>query len=554
MRAHRCGVFTADAYCTGPFSDAMTHVGQLARLRRLFGAACAFSTFILALPQSIAGAQAPDSIRRSASQPRPARALPLVLPSYPIEADAPWVPATVPSVLEVGRIQIVVTTARMISEFNHRGVGPSVVDDCQRFMLLDTPEYTGARYSNSWGAFDWAAGNAPLAIVHVGAPPPKPLWCQMGKLASAAHVVRGIWLTSPSPVDRAFDVRRVELRRNGVAVTPRVAARRTVRVFPARAAWPQSNAVSHVRLYLTPETLAPDAAGRFPSLILQIETADAKTETVVLPESAIAKAWLDLLPWHMHRLGRRGPPRSLVRPLPRPLNHELRRADSLYRSGDAAKAALRSERQLRSATILSAADARYATMQIALALLAHGDTTTAMLALAEALRLAPCLTLPLSTPAAYRRLVDNVRPVARCGPPAYQQVALRALLFPGGAQLAERRIEPAIVAMALTGAGFVLAGDRVRRGNAEYRRYQRATSTGEAVALYDRVTSHRRAARWAAVGAVTVWSLSGLEALARERRRGARVREVQDYGAVRLTVAPGAGRDGSLHTGLALTF
>ena len=430
------------------------------------------------------------------------------------------IPARSPLVLFGKRVSVLVGAPRALAQASDSLTLAHTLETCPAAIR----SAFSVAYANEPTAVQGASRDDRLVVVVVPTFSPY-VECGASAPFSPALIARGIQIVAPSVGERGNDVRAVEVSVRGQVVPVDSSARRTVVSLVAPAAQP-TDRPSQIATWISAEYLAPDAAGHLPDVTLQISAADSSAADVVrLPGAALRDVWHDLV---VARIEKIGDARMMHAPMhvPLPVDKPLREAHALYSAGQVVAAARIAERRL-GADDLSREDTRAARMLIVGALLAYDDTSAARIVMTDVLVDAPCLTLS-ENQAAAERLIDAMRPPARCATSPLRRVLLAsAVPGMGYAVIGNRGI--AVVAAGLTGAGAVLAWASARNGDQAYHRYLDARSTDEALSAYSDATRDRRAAGVALGYAAGAWLFAGTTAVLTERARARSIARVHHY-------------------------
>lgn len=439
-----------------------------------------------------------------------------------------------------GFTQVTLYTPRSLAAVVRRdSLVPGIVERCFR-----TPGATGSRNAaleaarelpRPWASVDSALAGRAFVLLQIVAPVARQAPCAGAN--EGPIELAGIQLVDsaaqPSP---RRDLRAVTMMRAGVPIAPEVLARapsalvaRDVRLLDA--------APGMIRVYLSPDAIAPDARGRFAPMILWVASADSShRDSVLVTDSIVAQTWRDFVPWRLERL--RGQPALAPLPrLPTPRDASLRAAAARYAAGDDIGAALLAAR--KAALLLPAQrrtpEARDAAVILGSVFLAHGDSAAARAAYADALVASPCLRL--AEHPRYDAMLERVRPAgARCSsvPPLRQLLA--GVVFPGGAQWAQRQRFGGAVATLVTGALLGIAIQREQNAQSQFDAYRAALPPAPVPLLLDRANRTQRSAHQMALAGAATWAASAVIGLATEAIHAARVRGEQHYEPARAEV------------------
>ena len=457
----------------------------------------------------------------------------LVVPGCLWSQPATTIPARPARVLFGKRVSILVGAPRALAQASDSLRLAHALEACP------APIRSGfaTAYASEPSAVRGAASDDRVVFVLV--PTSSPYW-ECDAPFSPALLARGVQILPPNATDPGDDIRAMNVGVRGQLVPRDSFARRPLVSFGGIPGQPIDRR-SQLTTWISAEYFAPDPAGHLPEVALRVEAADsARSEIVRLAGEALRDVWHDLVVARIEKISDARPVRAPMH-LPLPDDKPLREAHALYSSGQLVPAARIAERRL-AADNLSHKDARAARMLIIGTLLAYDDTSAARIVMADVLSDAPCLTLSANQAEA-ERLIDAMRPLARCSTPPLRRLLLASLLPGLGYAVAGNRIGT-VVAAGLTGAGAVAAWNAARDGDDAYRRYQAATSTSEATTAYDDATRSRRFARVAIGYAATAWLITGVTAVFMERVHARAIAQVHDY-----DVHPTVGLEPDIHGG-----
>ncbi|MHB1298291.1 MAG: hypothetical protein ACYC0B_07170 [Gemmatimonadaceae bacterium] len=402
---------------------------------------------------------------------------------------------------------------------------------CAPLSGLSTDEQRRLVEDHAWREFDAAVEGMPLIAITIAPTPARRAYCAGVVRAELGLLEHGIRFGIDTLADPRHDAWAVEILVGEERIRPALVARAPVtKVAPE--SYIGTDGLHALRVYLAFDALDGLAPGtpNLPVLRLQISTIDSAPETVEIPQEVIEDILREMLPWRARRLATasRGH-RDLPVSLPEPRDALLLAAHRRYLAGDYADATATALARLDARQIRSA-DRTSARMQAGLTFAGHGDEAAARMLLGDAIAHEPCLTLPAAAPSAFRALLEDVRPSARCEAVSGWQVA-RMGLIPGRAQ---RRLHPE-----RRGAGFFplvittglgVTSILMHKRADEVRRQYEQNFVDPAGAFARANEAHRKANR---VGAATyaVWGGSIIQAILHERRLARGTAEVRDYGA-----------------------
>jgi hypothetical protein len=413
-----------------------------------------------------------------------------------------------------------------------------------------TPPPAGGEAGGAWHAFDAYVGSAPVIMLQImPAMRSGRASCEGADALSPALVARGISVQEHPTYDEYENPRGARVRIGGRVVQPVLYGRVPVEIA-SPTPW-HVDTLYQLRLYLPAAALEPDSLGRPPRVTVRVWGRDTSSAVDFdVPTAVVRQLWNDFLPWQLERgetVARGGGTVSL----PAPTDSMLKEAWQRYRAGDWRVAALLThERFYHSAPTLSRDDSLAGRVQLALALLAMNDTALATPVIADVMHDSPCLTLAPTAPQAYEQRFDRVRPRARCDVAVGRTIA-NGVVLPGYGQLSRGR-PFGIVFSAGTAVAMTIAVLRYSASRSDYRGYQANLNTQAMLALYDKASDERRAARNAALTGAGVWLIGAIEAGIHELRHGREVHRVQGYGA--MPIVRSSARTRTTDVGLAFSF
>lgn len=300
--------------------------------------------------------------------------------------------------------------------------------------------------------------------------------------------------------------------------------------------------IGSLRLFLTPDALAPDARGQFSSLNLLVRSADpARQEPVILPDSIVAALWHEFTGWRLARLEGAEPPAALPR-LRAPADSALSVAHTMYGRGEALAAATIAERWLeeraderngapraRAARERSTtSDRDFAHLLVGSVFLGYGDTVASREPYAAVLREHPCLRF--SRHPAFDRVIEGMRdPEARCTGVSKMRQAMWGAMVPGGGQWVrgQRRLGTFI-----SGASGALLASALRHhllAARQFDEYRSAPGPDAVDALLDRANRTRGAVRRDLAAAASIWVASAVAGFIAESWHRRRIAAEQQY-------------------------
>ena len=429
------------------------------------------------------------------------------------------IPARSPIVLLGNRVDIVVAAPRALAQAS---------DSLSLARALETcpPGIRGASsvaYAHEPTGVRGASRDDRVVFVLV--PPSVNSGCDASAPLSPALLARGLRIVAPSADEASSDVRGVEVSVRGRVVPVDSFARRPV-ISIVESSAPSTNRASQIATWISTDYFAPDATGHLPEVTLSISAVDSSPPDVVrLEGEALRDVWHDLIVARIEKLGDAPTLHAPMR-LPLPVDKTLREAHELYSAGHVIAAARIAEQRLV-ANKLSAEDARAARMLIVGALLAYDDTSAARVVLADVLPDVPCLTLS-NRQAAAERLIDAMRPPARCSVTPLRRILL-ASLVPGMGYKVIGHPALAVIGGALTAGGAVAAWSLAGSADQAYGRYLDARTTPEVTSAYNDAARNRRDARVALAYTAAVWLTTGISAVLAERMHARSIDRMQDY-------------------------
>ncbi len=306
-------------------------------------------------------------------------------------------------------------------------------------------------------------------------------------------------------------------------------------IFP-RGADAAAPAQSIVRIFMRPEDFAADPYGRLDAIQIAVTRAqDGRRTAFALPYDVRRQVHRDLLAGTIARRAIAGSPPDLALPVPR--DARLRHAIATQRSGDTRAAALLYHARLYD-PVLDESIRREASVRLALALAALGDSSDARAIAVQVVGREPCFTLAASQPSEARALFSNPDAARlRCSHHLPGVVA-GSVLFPGLGHLHSGRRATGVGVAVVTTASFAFAASRQARSRDEYDRYLVASNAIEVRSRYNRATASRDDALRAAIVGASLWAASVLEAGLAELRHADAMRAVRDYGPPHVSIAP----------------
>lgn len=392
---------------------------------------------------------------------------------------------------------------------------------CQRALDLPPAILEAVPAARPWTAFDSATRARPVVALVIAPAERRRFDCHAGTLARVAAFARGIQYGLAAPYDRTRDVRRVELRRDGL-LEPAVleGAAPLTRVVSGGVV---RDATSHRRLYLAPEAFAPTAEGRAPRLEIHVwDAVNDEPAILVVPERVVRAVWQQMLPWRARQLAAVAP-----------------------EAADAADAAAALDRLTRW-PLPPRAETRAAMLRAAATFGAHDDAPAMTSLLADVLEYHPCLTFSSSAPALLRETTEALRQPARCTSIPLAVIAVRSVVPGGGQATSPGRRRLALVSLAGTSAAYLAGRTALAASRRAYDDYRTYAGNGHTPAdgLYARAELLRRVGNGFAVTSGVAWvaaTVEGLHAEWRHRRDIAEVTALGDprtAGRVRPTVGP----------------
>jgi hypothetical protein len=332
--------------------------------------------------------------------------------------------------------------------------------------------------------------------------------CGASEAAKLAALARGLRVGEPPTYSQVNDVQSVELQVDGETVTPVMIG--SALVTQVSRSGVGGDGTRQVRMYVTPDVLAPDERGRPRRIELVVWMPGRDTpERMRMDPRVVETVWADAMRWRAVRTGNTEAEASIARLVAAELREEERRRVAI---GLVEQYAERED----------AAIAHWAAQR----LLARD----------------PCLTLTSSTETRVVNVLDAARPAARCTSRPLYQVAT-ASLVPGLGQMASgRRTAFALAAAAGVALVFQQANARLVESRDFYAEYQadrgvfRAdmpTETTEGSLwvqrLYARAEDARKSSNQLMIIGAGAWVLVGLEAVISEALHARGLRRVRGY-------------------------
>lgn len=428
-----------------------------------------------------------------------------------------------------GYAVVTILTPRSLAGITGRDSLTKRIRECDpRYGSKDSAAIVIPDIPRVWAPLDSATAGRAFVLLQVEAPIAPAAQCAIAQDLSLS--VAGVQLANAGARMRPRnDVIAVTVTRGGRAVAPAIAARAS-EVVLGRGMERTDARPGALRIYLHPDALGPDARGRFPAVVLWLATGDStRRDSLRVPDSLVVAIWRDFTPWRVDRL----PAAATAADLPRlrePGDTALRRAAALYAAGDirgAAALAARGRERLP-ATQPRSADARFAELLLGSVFLAQGDSDAGRAEYRASLAGAPCLRL--ASHPDFDRVLGQVRSSrARCTSVPVGKQFLSGLLFPGGAQWAQRNRVGAGVASAVTATLFASAIRKNAQAQRQFDAYRQAVPPAPIAPLLDRANATRRSARQEAFAAITAWGASAAIGLVTEAWHAHRVAREQRY-------------------------
>lgn len=391
---------------------------------------------------------------------------------------------------------------------------------CKGAKGLEPADETLIATTNPWASFDSASAGRPLVafgVVPMRAPSSA---CDSDLQMDRAAAARGLLLPSAISYAPSNDPQRVSVVVDG---TP-VAAVMLGRVPVVQASF--SDEMSQLRAYVPLDALAPRGNGSLPQVELVVASADsAVSDRVALPDNVVRSIWYAALPYRLARIDPAVRSAWAVRIPSR--GGELAPAVAAQERGELVTAAALSGSHLVSRNV---EDRRAARIVWAQALFAGRDSAAGRMLLAEEMSVEPCLASAERVDRSFRSAVDAVRPRTRCSTSAPPKVFASGLLLPGNGQRATGRKVGAITFAVLTGLAGGYAMQQWQGSKSAYDSYRTATSTPDAVRMFDSANSQQDMARNMAITGVAIWAAGAVEAMVTEILHARRMNRVAGYG------------------------
>jgi hypothetical protein len=391
-----------------------------------------------------------------------------------------------------------------------------------------------------WAELDAAMDGRAFVLLQLDAavgPPPSCSAAHDPDLRSAGLQV----LAESAPILPRHDLVAATAVMRGSPLVPAFVARADATIL-GPGGTPLAGTMGSLRLYLTPDALAPDRRGGFDSLRLLVRTADpAHEESIVLPDTVIAALWREFTGWRLARLEKAAPPAAL--PLLRaPADSALSVAHGMYERGEALAAASIAERWLEEradgstrAPRDSAASRRatpddrsFAQLLLGSVFLGYGDTSSSRVPYASALRAHPCLRF--TRHAAYDRVLEGMRDAeARCTSVAAARQAAWGAMLPGGGQWVRGQRRLGTFISGVTGALLASALRHHLLAERQFDDYRSAPGPDAADALLDRANHTRGVVRRDLTVAASIWVASAVSGFVAESWHRRRIAAEQQY-------------------------
>jgi hypothetical protein len=434
------------------------------------------------------------------------------------------------------RYQVLVVTPMALDVLAEDSLVIRQARACQAALQYSDAVVDAAAELRPWAAFDSAAAARPSVAFTILPADPVRMDCARGQMARFAAIARGAVFGVPPSYNPVFDATAAELRRDGERMPALLHGAAPVRKHAIGAV--VEDETRQVRLYVPVEAFAPYDDGRTAELSLFVwSPADEAPDILRVPPELARAVWAQFQPWRARRLGHDGaaPLDTLTLEFAVPRDSVLRRAQSEYRAGEwglatstvlgrLARLPLPRQREVRDGMVLGAAT-----------FVAYGYDDDATALLTDVLEFYPCLTMADNAPEEMNRIIERVRPRARCTSLSLPMVAAAGLV-PGGGQLLTpgRRAYGQTLLLSTLGAFAAAQGLHAYSRNAyqDYLANTGNTST-PAAADFRRAELTRNIGNAVTIGAISLWTYAAVEGVVMEWLHKRRIAEVQDFGAPR---------------------
>lgn len=410
----------------------------------------------------------------------------------------------------------------------------AVADRCAQAYGLSR-ELAGALETQSpFASYDSAAASVPtIAITFV-----------VARLAAAgcgdsgdnvrALLADGVMHQSAGNDHPRRGVTLVEVRKDGAPVIPLLTARRFATVVTADGVI-EGSAI--VRVYLPLSTVAPDARGRLPVVVLHAaEKLYESPRAITVPDSVVRELWTEQFAWRTARLVVAGRNASVVS-LPTPHDPRLLQSRELYRRGRFSEASLVAVTHLATNPAIGARDRVSAQVQLGLTFSSGGEELVASYFLSGAMLSHPCLQFAGDAAIAHRQLLDRNRPEGVCDKRSMRTLALVSLV-PGGAQWTDPRRSKVRGGFVFGVSAILLASGVTHRVAAADLHERYLKEAVEPQSLYARAESHREIADQRLTLFTAVWVAQWAWNMGHEFLLRRRIRLESNYGAPTSSFAP----------------
>ncbi|WKW13593.1 hypothetical protein Strain138_002917 [Pseudogemmatithrix spongiicola] len=407
---------------------------------------------------------------------------------------------------------------------------------CQPVLQYPDAVIDSAAAMRPWAAFDSAAAARPTVAFTILPADPVRIDCARGQLARFAAITRGAVFGVPPAYNPVYDATRAELRRDGELIPEVLLGSAPVRKHAIGAV--VEDDTRQVRLYVPVDAFAPYDDGRTADLSLFVSSpVDDAPDILRVPPELARAVWAQFQPWRARQLGHDGarPLDALTLEFPEPRDTVLRRAHAEFRAGAWGLATSTVLGRLARTPLPRAPEVRDGMVLGAATFVAYGYDEDATALLTDVAAFYPCLRMTAGAPDEMHRILDRVRPQARCTSLRLPLVAAAGLV-PGGGQIITpgRRAFGQTLLLATVGAFAAAQGLHAYSRSAydDYLANTGSTST-PAAADYRRADLTRNIGNAMTIGAISVWSYAAIEGVFMEWRHKRRIADVQDVGARR---------------------
>ncbi|MBX3174729.1 MAG: hypothetical protein KF709_09970 [Gemmatimonadaceae bacterium] len=398
------------------------------------------------------------------------------------------------------------------------------LERCSERLRLDAPYLARAVEGRAFQSFEQATAGQPLVSITIVPVPTRRSGCIEKK--SERLVVEAGLITSMDTLGLASqDAKSVEVFVGSTRVEPALVGSAAItRLAPA---YVDQDGLFALRVYLSAENLAPRDSTP-PVLSLKVYNAEHDVpEVIAFKEELTDLLRRELLAWRAQRLATATGRTGFAVALPPPENVALRESRSSFEAGAYSDATAQAVARLAGRR-LSSADRVTSGLQVGLTFAELGDEAAASMALRKVMEEEPCLALPAGAPSTTKRLMEEVRPPARCEPWPLGEVAVLGLV-PGRAH---RRLRADYSGSGVMPAALVLGtaiGSVALHLNADRLRKEYEAVVGDPSAEFETARSAHELANVVGVATYVVWGATIAHALWQESRYAKRIASMQVY-------------------------